>query len=264
MCGCSELQWAMVSLQALFACPETLVNSCRCLEGAATEQGYGAVSRDGGLLPAPMGRDAGASFAALPEAGWEQLLLPSMAQPKGAGVCGCPNLQSRSQSCGAVHLTLLLPISIKCQFVEQCKMLHVWQRDTSSSCVPITHHLIYSGSLIIWFPALQSALKLQEGGGTVPKAEAERAVPKAGPKAAAKLPSSGGPPPMPTRAQMQVCPLLVMHDLAELTHRCVACVAPTCDMSEATAPRLTCRSIRALLTLLLYIVACCPSGLTHS
>ena len=44
---------------------------------------------------------------------------------------------------------------------------------------------------------------------------------------------------MPTRAQMQVCHLLVMHDLAELTCRCVACMPPTCDTLEATAPLLS-------------------------
>ena len=59
---------------------------------------------------------------------------------------------------------------------------------------------------------------------STPKPEAERAVPKAGAKPAAKPPSSGGPPPMPTRAQMQVCQLLVMHDLTELTCRLVACI----------------------------------------
>lgn len=66
---------------------------------------------------------------------------------------------------------------------------------------------------------------------------------------------------MPTRAQMQVCQLLFMLDLAALTCRCVA------NMPRDTGGRGTCVLSQAQIQLyqfainpLLYNVACCPSG----
>ena len=49
------------------------------------------------LLPAPMDCDPRASFAALPEDGWEQSPLPSMAQPEVAGVCAAPNSNEKPE-----------------------------------------------------------------------------------------------------------------------------------------------------------------------